>query len=110
MLNKLSEDPAYSVMASCGEDMEAVKKCLIVGYFDHAAQLGADGKYYTVRGKARVGIHYTSVLSRFGAPPEWVLFNDIVYLKEPLIRDVTRIEPRWLLDIAPHYYTLNKKQ
>jgi ATP-dependent RNA helicase DDX35 len=109
MLKKLSStNSTYSVISSCADDTIAVRKCLITGYFDHAAQLKSDGKYHTIRGKVTVGVHHTSVFARFGAPPEWVVFNDIVHNKEALIRDISKIEPRWLLEIAPHYYKLSK--
>ena len=105
MRRRMSEDQTFS---SCGDDTVVIRKAIIAGYFDHAAQLGSDGNYCTVRGRVKVGLHQTSVLSRFGAPPEWVVFNDLVHTKGAMIRDVTRIEPRWLLEVAPHFYTVNK--
>jgi ATP-dependent RNA helicase DDX35 len=108
MLKRLSKDDTYSMSSSCGEDTVILRKCIISGYFDHAAQLGNDGKYCTVRGRIKVAVHSSSVLARYGAPPEWVVFNDMVHTKDALIRDVTKIDPRWLLEIAPHYYTRSK--
>jgi HrpA-like RNA helicase len=99
--------PPGTAFASCGEDTVTVRKCLVAGYFANAAQLGSDGRYYTIRGKNAVEVHPNSVIARYGAPPEWVIFNDIVHTKAAMIREVTRIEPRWLLELAGHYYTLH---
>jgi len=93
---------------SCGEDTVAVRQCLVAGYFAHAAQLGSDGRYWTVRGRHAVNVHPLSVLARFGAPPEWVIFNDVVHTKYAMIREVTRIDPHWLIDFASHFYALKQ--
>lgn len=101
--------PDGTMISSCGEDTVAIRKSLISGYFANAAQLGSDGKYRTLRGHTPVLPHHTSVIARFGALPEWVIFNDVVHSKQTLIREVTKIEPRWLMERAPHYYSINKK-
>lgn len=96
--------PPGGVFASCGEDTVAVRQCLVAGYFAHAAQLGSDGRYWTLRGRHPVTVHPLSVLARFGAPPEWVIFNDVVHTKQAMIREVTRVDPLWLVDLASHFY------
>ena len=96
-------------ITSCEEDDEIVRKCLVCGYFANAAQLGAGGKYWTVRGRLPVSLHPTSVLSRFGAPSEWVLFHEVTHGDASTdIREVTKIEPRWLLEFAHHYYDTSR--
>jgi ATP-dependent RNA helicase DDX35 len=105
--------PPGSAVSSSVEDTVAVRKALICGYFGNAAKLGSDGRYLTVRGEQRVEVHSTSVLSRFGAPPEWVIFHDVVHTNTAQIRDVTKIEPLWLLELASSYYDsdfLHKQQ
>ena len=98
--------PRGCALSSCGEDTVAVRKCLVAGYFAHAAQLGSDGRYWTVRGRHAVVLHPLSVLARFGTPPEWVVFNDVVHTKQAMIREVTRVDPHWLVDLASHFYQL----
>ena len=94
---------------SCGDNLDIVRKCLVCGYFANAAQLGAGGKYWTVRGRIPVSIHSTSVLSRFGAPSEWVIFHEVTHGDTSTeMREVTRIEPRWLVEYANHYYDTSK--
>jgi len=93
-------------LSSCGEDSVAIRKCLVSGYFANVAQLSPDGNYRTVRGQRAVTPHPSSVFANYGAPPEWVLFHDAVCADGVNIRDVTRIEPTWLLELAKHYYAV----
>ena len=93
-----------SVLSSCGEDSVSIRKCIVSGYFGNAARLTPSGNYVTVRGQQLVAIHSNSVLSRFGAPAEWVVFNDVVFTTNAQIRDVSKIEPLWLLELASSYY------
>lgn len=97
--------PVGAVFSSCVEDTKAVRRCVIAGYFSNAAQLANDGMYVTVRGRRRVVVHPSSVFAKFGAPPEWVVFHDVIHTKASQIREISKIEPRWLLEQAPHYYT-----
>jgi ATP-dependent RNA helicase DDX35 len=98
-----------SAISSCGDDDETVRKCLVCGYFANAAQLGSGGKYWTVRGRISVSLHPTSVLSRFGAPSEWVIFHEVTHGDASTdIREVSKIEPRWLLEFAHHYYDTSR--
>jgi ATP-dependent RNA helicase DDX35 len=55
-----------------------------------------------------VAVHPTSVIARFGAPPEWVVFHDVVHTDTILIREVSRIQPMWLIELAEHYYDSSK--
>lgn len=64
----------------------------------------SDGRYYTVRGDHPVQLHPTSVLAKYGSPPEWVVYHDVILTKEEYIRDCIKIRPQWLLEQAPHFY------
>ncbi len=96
--------PPGSVFASCCEDTEALRRCVVAGFFFNAARLKSDGRYYTVRGGHPVALHPTSVLAKYGAPPEWVVFHDVVLTTEPYLRDCSTIRPLWLMELAPHFY------
>jgi hypothetical protein len=52
-----------------------------------------------------VQLHPSSTLAKFGSPSEFVLFNHYVSTDLAYIRDCSRIEGKWLLQIAPHFYT-----
>ncbi|CAE7573333.1 dhx8 [Symbiodinium microadriaticum] len=96
------------VMSSCGEDNDTIMKSIVSGYFANVAQLGSGGMYWTVRGRIPVNVHPTSVIARFGSPPEWVVFHDVVHTDTILIREVSRIQPMWLIELAEHYYDSSK--
>ncbi|GAB5029679.1 atp-dependent rna helicase dhx35 isoform x1 [Nannochloropsis oceanica] len=96
--------PAGSVFASCCEDTEALRRCIVAGFFFNAARLQSDGRYYTVRGEHPVALHPASVLAKYGTPAEWVVFHDVVLTTEPFLRDCSRIQPLWLMELAPHFY------
>jgi pre-mRNA-splicing factor ATP-dependent RNA helicase DHX15/PRP43 len=38
--------------------------------------------------------------------PTWVLYNEFVLTSRHYIRTVTRVNPQWLLDMAPDYFDL----
>lgn len=96
--------PRGGVLASCCEDTVALRKCLVSGFFFNAARLKSDGRYYTVRGDHPVALHPTSVLAKYGAPPEWVAYHDVVLTTQEYLRDCTKIRPQWLMEVAPHFY------
>eukprot|EP01039_Chlorochromonas_danica_P009111 gene9111-10058_t len=92
--------------SSCGEDDKTIRRCLVSGFFSHAARLGHDGKYHTLRGEVAVQPHPNSVIEKFGAPPEWVIYHEVIHSKDTYIREISRIEPIWLYELAKHYYNL----
>lgn len=104
MLKRFS--PAGTVFSSAGDDDKMIRQCLVSGYFAHVARLHHDGMYRTLRGQVKVKPYPHSVIEKFGAPPEWVIFHEVIHSKETYIREATRIDPLWLHDLAPHYYNL----
>lgn len=49
-----------------------------------------------------VSLHPSSVL--LGSKPECVLYNELVHTSRLYIRDLTRIDPLWLPELAPQFY------
>jgi len=82
-----------------------IRKCLVSGFFMKVAHLEKSGHYLTVKDNQAVALHPSSVLH--GTAPEWVVYNEFVLTSRNFIRDVTIINPEWLLEIAPHYYDLS---
>jgi HrpA-like RNA helicase len=107
-------------ISSCGNDSKIIRKCLITGFFSYVAKLSNRGKYQLLRSGKYVEPHPLSVIMKYGQFPEYVLFNDVVYNNTStssgnssveenqitFIREVTKIDPLWLYDIASHYYDL----
>ncbi len=91
-------------MVSCEGEVDSVRKCLLAGFFANAAKLHYTGVYKTVREEHPLYIHPTSVLHATDPPPQWLVFNEVVYTSKEFMRDVTTIDPQWLYELAPHYY------
>ncbi|XP_021756655.1 pre-mRNA-splicing factor ATP-dependent RNA helicase DEAH10-like [Chenopodium quinoa] len=89
-------------IASCGEDMLLFRRCLAASFFLNAALKQPDGTYRALASSQMVQIHPTSVL--FRAKPDCIIFNELVRTNQNYIRDVTRIDPMWLTELAPHFY------
>ncbi|KAF1774002.1 P-loop containing nucleoside triphosphate hydrolase [Phytophthora cactorum] len=100
----------YVRLGSNGDEAEdkarsaTIRKCLVSGYFANAAKLHADGVYRTLRDQRPVQLHPTSVYYHMGTLPDWVIFHQSVLTTEEFVRDVSRIDPRWLVDLAPDFY------
>ncbi|CAG2174775.1 unnamed protein product [Oppiella nova] len=89
---------------SAGDDVDAVRRCIVAGFFANAAYLDPSGNYRTVRGDHELHIHPQSVLYTRPRPPKWVVFHEVLHTSQQFMRDVTPIDPKWLTELAPHYY------
>ena len=93
------------------QDGVAIRKCLVSGYFANAAQLQSNGRYKTLRGDfIYVLPHRTSILNKFRALPEWIIYHEVISATTTTIREVSKIHPRWLLSVASHYYDIDESK
>ncbi|KAJ2234403.1 hypothetical protein H4R99_004026 [Coemansia sp. RSA 1722] len=91
-----------------------LQKCMLSGLFSHAACKDSNaqaGKYKLLSSGLSVDIHPSSIY--FGLEharlPEYISFVQATEAKKPYIRGLTRIEPDWLTEIAPHYWNVTEK-
>lgn len=91
---------------SCGVDTSRLLKCLVTGYFSHAAQMLPDGSYISLRDRLPLFTHPNSVL--YKRSPQYIVYHEVVETSKPFMRDISVIEARWLTDLAPHYYKVIK--
>lgn len=35
---------------------------------------------------------------------KWLIYHELVFTTKEFMRQVIEIEPKWLLEVAPHYY------
>ena len=89
-------------LASDRNAVDNIKKCITSGYFYHCAKLQRNGSYRTVKNPQTVAIHPSSGLAK--ELPKWVVYFELVFTSKEYMRQVIEIEPRWLIEIAPHYY------
>ncbi|ERN01629.1 pre-mRNA-splicing factor ATP-dependent RNA helicase DEAH10 [Amborella trichopoda] len=89
-------------VTSCGQDMDQFRRCLAASFFLNAAVKQPDGLYRAMASGQTVQIHPSSVL--FGTKPDCIIFNELVRTNHNYIRNISRIDPLWLSEFAPHYY------
>ncbi|KAF6148019.1 hypothetical protein GIB67_024194 [Kingdonia uniflora] len=88
-------------VASCGDDVLHFRRCLAASFFLNAAPRQPDGSYKALASSQTVQIHPSSVL--FRSKPECIIFNGLVRTNHSYIRNITRIDPLWLAELAPQY-------
>ncbi|MES1922065.1 putative pre-mRNA-splicing factor ATP-dependent RNA helicase dhx16 [Bonamia ostreae] len=83
-------------------DFISIAKTIVSGFFFNTALLGKTGNYKTFKFRQTVTIHPSSCLRE--EMPKWVVFNEFVLTTKKFIRTVIKIDPKWLLEVAPHIY------
>lgn len=124
LLNALADSatcPGRRIV-SCGDDASAVMKSIATGFFMNCAFLQNDGTYTTLYvnelgeysatdltchritagSKVQLRVHPLSVLA--GQSPQWVLYYDCIDTDGLFMRDITRVNPALLKEIAPKYF------
>ncbi|KAL5109426.1 Pre-mRNA-splicing factor ATP-dependent RNA helicase DHX16 [Taenia crassiceps] len=80
---------------------ESLIFALTAGFFYHTARFTGNG-YKTVKHQHTIHPHPNSAMAE--QQPRWVLYHELVFTTREFMRQVTEIEPRWLTEVAPHYY------
>eukprot|EP01134_Creolimax_fragrantissima_P006981 CFRG6981T1 len=93
----------FGIRSSSTDDTEVIRRCITSGFFANCARLSADGTYKTLRDGQTIAIHPSSVLYD-ERPPPWVVYHEVVLTSKEYMKDVTVIDPSWLLEAAPHFY------
>ncbi|KAJ8505553.1 hypothetical protein OPV22_006439 [Ensete ventricosum] len=88
--------------SSCGDDMLQFRRCLTASFFLNAATKQPDGSYRALSSSQTVQVHPSSVLFRTKA--DCIIFNELVRTNQNYVRNVTRVDPLWLPELAPQYY------
>ncbi|KAL6909797.1 hypothetical protein ACP4OV_001456 [Aristida adscensionis] len=89
-------------VVSARNDSTKIGKALAAGFFFHAARKDPNGGYRTLADHQQVYIHPSSAL--FHQQPQWVIYHEIVMTTKEYMREVTAVDPRWLVELAPRFY------
>ncbi|VAI89168.1 unnamed protein product [Triticum turgidum subsp. durum] len=89
-------------VVSAGNDLTKVRRAIAAGFFFNSAKKDPQGGYRTLADHQQVYIHPSSAL--FHQQPEWVIYNEIVMTTKEYMREVTAINPAWLVELAPRFY------
>ncbi|KAJ2741751.1 DEAH-box ATP-dependent RNA helicase prp22 [Coemansia sp. BCRC 34301] len=90
-------------IVSCGErNFDPVRRALCAGFFRHAAKRDPQEGYKTLIEGTPVYIHPSSAL--FNKNPEWVIYYQLVMTSKEYMREVTVVEAKWLVEVAPTFF------
>ncbi|EUD67999.1 adenosinetriphosphatase [Plasmodium inui San Antonio 1] len=81
-----------------------IRKALLSGFYQQVAYKTSKGYYITVKDIQIVTLHPSTV---FQINPEWVMYHELILTTKNFIRTVSKIEGKWLLEIARSYYDLD---
>ncbi|KAH9282818.1 ATP-dependent RNA helicase DHX8 [Echinococcus granulosus] len=87
---------------SCGKKTALVQKAILSGFFRNAAKKDPQEGYRTLVDQQVVYIHPSSSL--FNRQPDWVVYHELVMTTKEYMREVTTIDPRWLVEFAPKFF------
>uniref|UniRef100_A0AAR5Q680 RNA helicase n=1 Tax=Dendroctonus ponderosae TaxID=77166 RepID=A0AAR5Q680_DENPD len=79
-----------------------VQKAICSGFFRNAAKKDPQEGYRTLVDSQVVYIHPSSAL--FNRQPEWVIYHELVCTTKEYMREVTTIDPKWLVEFAPAFF------
>ncbi|KAE8746033.1 hypothetical protein FOCC_FOCC007291 [Frankliniella occidentalis] len=89
-------------VVSAGKNTVRVQKTVCSGFFRNAAKKDPQEGYRTLVDSQVVYIHPSSAL--FNRQPEWVVYHELVQTTKEYMREVTTIDPKWLVEFAPAFF------
>ena len=87
---------------SAGRDFNRVRRAICSGFFRNAAKKDPQEGYKTLLEGTPVYIHPSSAL--FNRGPEWLIYHELVLTTREYCHNVTAIEPKWLVEVAPQFF------
>ncbi|XP_039268020.2 ATP-dependent RNA helicase DHX8-like [Styela clava] len=91
-------------VVTCGKNTAKVQKAICSGYFRNSAKKDPQEGYRTLVDQQVVYIHPSSSL--FNRQPEWVIYHELVLTTKEYMREVTNIDPKWLVEFAPKFFRM----
>eukprot|EP00249_Psilotum_nudum_P023176 c28773_g1_i1 orf=661-4329(-) len=89
-------------VVSSGKNFTRIRKAMCAGFFFHAARKDPQEGYRTLVENQPVYIHPSSAL--FQRQPDWVMYHELVMTTKEYMREVTVIDPKWLVELAPRFF------
>ncbi|KAF7148187.1 hypothetical protein RHSIM_Rhsim03G0231700 [Rhododendron simsii] len=89
-------------VVSAGKNFTKVRKAITAGFFFHGARKDPQEGYRTLVENQPVYIHPSS--SVFQRQPDWVVYHELVMTTKEYMREVTVIDPKWLVELAPRFF------
>ncbi|XAR67153.1 RNA helicase [Bertholletia excelsa] len=89
-------------VVSAGKNFTKIRMAIAAGFFFHAARKDPQEGYRTLVENQPVYIHPSSAL--FQRQPDWVIYHELVMTTKEYMREVTVIDPKWLVELAPRFF------
>lgn len=89
-------------LVSAGKNWKKIQMAVASGFFFHAARKDPQEGYKTLVEQQPVAIHPGSSL--FQQQPDWVIYHELVLTTREYMREVTSIDPKWLVELAPRFF------
>ncbi|XP_015121377.1 ATP-dependent RNA helicase DHX8 [Diachasma alloeum] len=89
-------------VVSAAKNTVRIQKAVCSGFFRNAAKKDPQEGYRTLVDSQVVYIHPSSAL--FNRQPEWVIYHELVQTTKEYMREVTTIDPKWLVEFAPAFF------
>lgn len=89
-------------VVSAAKNTVRVQKAICSGFFRNASKKDPQEGYRTLVDSQVVYIHPSSAL--FNRQPEWVVYHELVQTTKEYMREVTSIDPKWLVEFAPAFF------
>ena len=89
-----------------GQDWDMARQAICSAYFHNAARLKGIGEYVNCRSGMPCHLHPSSALYGLGYTPEYIVYHELVMTSKEYMQCVTAVEPHWLADQGPMFFTI----
>jgi pre-mRNA-splicing factor ATP-dependent RNA helicase DHX38/PRP16 len=93
---------------SCNDNWINVRKCITSGFFHNSAKLKTLGEYVNIKSNIPCVLHPSSAVYSLGYTPDYVIYHELIMTNKEYMSTVTVIEPEWLVEVAPLFYSIKE--
>ncbi|OHT08743.1 helicase [Tritrichomonas foetus] len=91
--------------STSGDDWTVVRKAVCSAYFHQTARLKGLSEYVNLHTGIQCFLHPSSALAGLGYVPEYIVYHELVLTSKHYIHGVTAVDPLWLSQMAPEFFT-----
>ena len=89
-------------VVTAGKNFTKIRMAITAGFFFHASRKDLQEGYRTLVENQQFYIHPGSTL--FQRQPDWVIYHELVMTTKEYTREVTVIDPKWLVEMALRFF------
>ncbi|PHU22019.1 Pre-mRNA-splicing factor ATP-dependent RNA helicase PRP16 [Capsicum chinense] len=93
-------------LSYCCPDWDVVRKTICSANFHNAAMLKGIWEYVNCRNKMPYNLHPASALYGLGYIPDYVAYHETILTTKEYMQCVTAVEPHWLAELAPMFFSV----